>query len=207
MYQLPLCMSVYKMLAILHLELDDARINLALNNELEASHLCNSGPCYNPKHIMLETGTKNMIRKGHQECRFPCDCEQPCLRNGVVWYPGEEPGVRTYPAVRAGIGGRAFTEAHLEKFDRENRRVREKDALEQDSGPVVVPRPHKLDTALKMMNDARAQMSFNTFNTFNTFTDTTSSTPTNASPSPFVGGQLSPPINGHRHPFTLHTVF
>jgi hypothetical protein len=70
--------------------------------KLEASHLCNSGPCFNASHILLETKDMNLNRKGHQSGREPCNCKVRCVRNGdIVWYIGEMPGPNAAPHHRA----------------------------------------------------------------------------------------------------------
>ena len=99
--------------------------NITVANKLVASHLCDSGPCINKNHIVLETKERKALRKKHQNGTDPCDCKIPCLRNGVFWYKGEKPGVMAAPYHRYPIMVQE-TEFDLkdkeEKLDRERTR-------------------------------------------------------------------------------------
>jgi hypothetical protein len=115
---------------------------------LRQSHLCNSGPCCNPAHILLKTSERNQIRKQHQHGRLPCDCEVPCLRNGLVWYIGEEKGVNTHLNLRHEIRQKELDGGVVEKISRYNENAREKAAGLGAEHDDFVPRPNKINTAI-----------------------------------------------------------
>lgn len=102
---------------------------LSRREKVEASHLCNSGPCCNPRHILLEISERNQIRKQHQHGRLPCDYEVLCLRNGLVWYVGEEKGVDTHLNLVYDIRQKELSNGALKNISLYNKDAREKQCL------------------------------------------------------------------------------